>query len=195
MNKSIVFSRRPFRSSGFTLLEMILVDAMLAILASVAIPSYQQIMSKKAVERATLQLRDHMELARVYGQTHQTQVVVCPVAENQLNQDAHEPACMGLVTNWPAWVVKTQDGQVLVSSLYLPQGVTIDSGGRDKFVFNERGGANGDNGTVNIRGLNHSAQTITIASDGRIQLDATAARSGVTTTNSSSSAAASHPLN
>lgn len=171
-----------------------MVVAIVAILASIATPNYQQWMAQKAVDRATLQLRDHMELARTYAQAHQTKVVVCPVAANQLIPGNQEPPCAGLSNDWPAWVVKTEDGQVLVSSMHLSDGITIDSGGRKEFVFNERGGANGDNGTIGVNGVRSVTRSITVASDGRIQLDAPVDRSGgaatiITDPPSSSSAA------
>lgn len=147
-----------------------MVVAVMATLASMAVPSYRQLIAQKDVERASLQLRDHMELARTYAQTHQTEVIICPVAPSQLDQNQYEPLCTGIASDWPAWVVKTRSGQVLVSSLHLPEGVTIDSGSRSQFVFNPRGGANGYNGSVDIVGFNNVAKSITIAADGRIQM-------------------------
>ena len=156
------------RSSGFTLLELLLVIAVIAILASMAVPNYQRLMARRAVDQATLQLRDHIELARTYAQAHQIKVEVCPVTLGQLNTAS--PVCNGQSQGWQAWVVKTAGGVILARSQPFADGLTIDSGDRDRFVFNERGGANGYNGSVVVQNsTNQISKTISIAADGRIQ--------------------------
>lgn len=168
MNLHIHQLRRPYRFDGFTLLELLLVIAVVAILASMAVPNYQRLMARRAVDQATLQLRDHIELARTYAQAHQTKVEICPVTPDQLN--AASPACNGQIQGWQAWVVKTAGRVILARSQPLVDGLTIDSGNRDRFVFNERGGANGYNGSVVVQNsTNQISKTISIAADGRIQ--------------------------
>lgn len=143
-----------------------MVLAVLAILVSMAVPSYQRVMAQRAVDRAALQLRDHMELARTYAQTHQIKVTVCPVAENQLDTTA--PSCVISTDNWAAWIVKT-DREVLARSQVMPKGISINAGQRDAFVFNERGGANGHADTVVVE-RESAVKSLVVASDGRIQL-------------------------
>ncbi len=157
---------RSHSSSGFTLLELLLVLAVVAILVSMAVPNYQRVMAQRAVDRTALQLRDHMELARSYAQTHQIRVILCPVAEDQL--DAVSPQCIASSSNWMAWVVKT-DQAVLARSQHVPEGVTIDAGTNDTIVFNERGGANGYADTVVVE-RGRAVKSVIVASDGRIQL-------------------------
>ena len=151
------------------MIELLLVLAVMGVLSSMAVPNYQRVMAQREVDQATLQLRDHFELARTYAQTHQTQVSVCPVSSAELNNTSLQ--CTNTPRNWQAWMVQTEDGIVLARSYPLVEGLNIDSKSREDFVFNKRGGVNGDNGSVALENTQTGiAKSVVISSDGRIQL-------------------------
>ena len=157
------------RSSGFTLLELLLVFAVMAILVSMAIPNYEHWVAQQSVDKAGIQLRDHIEFARSYSQTHRVKVEVCPVESS--NMDMMSSICSDTSdSNWSAWIVRLPDSnQILVRSEYIPDGIYISSGDRDSFIFNERGGANGYNGTLTVESPQaRKSVELSIAADGKI---------------------------
>ena len=95
-------SHKIAKTQGFTLIEMLLTLAIVAILVSMAIPRYEQFVAQQDVSRVTQQIRDHLQLARAYAQTHQTVVQLCPVRVSDLND--LRPECVDSDT-WAAWVV------------------------------------------------------------------------------------------
>ena len=140
------------KSQGFTLIEMLMTLAIVAILMSMAVPRYEQFVAQQDVKRATQQLRDHLELARTYAQTQQTSVQLCPVVAANMNEAM--PTC-GAVDAWGAWMVASVDkrgvvNQVLARSEPLLNGIQITSGQRGAIELNAQGGADGSNSTLNI---------------------------------------------
>lgn len=157
------------RSSGFTLLELLLVFAVMAILVSMAIPNYEHWVAQQSVDKAGIQLRDHIEFARSYSQTHRVKVEVCPVESSDMSMSS--PICSDTSdSTWSAWIVRLPDSnQILARSEYIPDGIYISSGDRNSFVFNERGGANGDNGTLTVESPQANKRVkLIVASDGKI---------------------------
>ena len=62
-----VLNHQIVKSQGFTLIEMLLTLAIVAILVSMAIPRYEQFVAQQDVNRVTQQMRDHLQLARTYA--------------------------------------------------------------------------------------------------------------------------------
>ncbi len=156
---------------GFTLIEMLLTLAIVAILVSMAVPRYEQFVAQQDVNRVTQQMRDHLQLARTYAQTHQTTVQLCPVDVTKVN-DAN-PTC-SQETIWKAWMVAEVDDkgivrQVIARSEPILSSIQINSGNRKMIKMNRQGGADGFDATfiVTSTQLTNVDKKLTLASNGR----------------------------
>lgn len=164
-----VLNHQIVKSQGFTLIEMLLTLAIVAILVSMAIPRYEQFVAQQDVNRVTQQMRDHLQLARNYAQTHQTTVQLCPV--NGVNDAI--PTC-SQETAWKAWMVAEVDDkgavrQVIARSEPILSSIQINSGNRKMIKMNRQGGADGFDGTFVITStqLSNVDKKLTLASNGR----------------------------
>ena len=166
-----VLNHQIVKSQGFTLIEMLLTLAIVAILVSMAIPRYEQFVAQQDVNRVTQQMRDHLQLARTYAQTHQTTVQLCPV--NGVNDAI--PTCSQDMT-WRAWVVAEVDNKgavrhVIARSEPILSHIQITSGNRKVIKMNRQGGADGLNSTFTITSTQLSDNTrreFKLAGNGRI---------------------------
>ena len=164
-----VLNHQIVKSQGFTLIEMLLTLAIVAILVSMAIPRYEQFVAQQDVNRVTQQMRDHLQLARNYAQTHQTTVQLCPV--NGVNDAI--PTCSQDMT-WRAWVVAEVDNKgavrhVIARSEPILSHIQITSGNRKIIKMNRQGGADGFDGkfTITSTQLLNINKTLTLAPNGR----------------------------
>ena len=164
-----VLNHQIVKSQGFTLIEMLLTLAIVAILVSMAIPRYEQFVAQQDVNRVTQQMRDHLQLARNYAQTHQTTVQLCPV--NGVNDAI--PTC-SQETAWKAWMVAEVDDkgavrQVIARSEPILSNIEINSDNRKVIKMNRQGGADGFDGTFVITStqLSNVDKKLTLASNGR----------------------------
>ena len=165
-------SHKIAKTQGFTLIEMLLTLAIVAILVSMAIPRYEQFVAQQDVNRVTQQMRDHLQLARNYAQTHQTTVQLCPV--NGVNDAI--PTCSQDMT-WRAWVVAEVDNKgavrhVIARSEPILSTIQITSGDRKVIKMNRQGGADGLNSTFTITSTQLSDNTrreFKLAGNGRIR--------------------------
>ncbi len=162
------------KSQGFTLIEMLMTLAIVAILISMAVPRYEQFVAQQDVKRTTQQLRDHLELARTYAQTHQTSVQLCPVLIADLNDN--RPKCIIDNHPWAAWMVVEPSAQAGAGSVIArSKPVTTVTVSKTNQVpeFSERGtlanfAANGDI-TVSSAVFPNITEAITIAPNGRVR--------------------------
>ena len=169
-----VLNHQIVKSQGFTLIEMLLTLAIVAILVSMAIPRYEQFVAQQDVNRVTQQMRDHLQLARTYAQTHQTTVQFCPVDVAKVN-DAN-PTCSQEAT-WKAWMVAEVDDkgavrQVIARSEPILSNIEINSDNRKVIKMNRQGGADGLNSTFTITSTQLSDNTrreFKLAGNGRIR--------------------------
>lgn len=100
------------RQPGFTLLELIVVLAIMAIVATLAAPSYQQFMASSAVNSATNALVGSLAMARAGAVTRRVAAGVCRTTD----ANAVTPACStALITgfqqrDWSSgWIVYAKD--------------------------------------------------------------------------------------
>ncbi len=85
---------------GFTLIELLVVVAIVAVLASLAVPSFNTMLVRRSVESAADSFVNDMRFARAEALKRSTRVVICSLAVNSTS------ACSGLASNWPnGWLV------------------------------------------------------------------------------------------
>ena len=160
--------------AGFTLLEMLLVLAIVCILAAQVIPQYQGFMVRRQIDVVARELAQGMQTARVFAQAHAINVRFCPVGKNELNAAA--PKCRATTSNedWAGWVfLSNLDGQVLLRSKPLPPAIQVCGNADNGRVINERGGSDFSGFTLYVKAskmANLPAQEVTFAPSGRVQV-------------------------
>lgn len=89
---------------GFTLIELMVVIALLVILVTIGVPSFQQIITQNRAAAISNDLLYHLQLARSEAVRHSQRVSVCPVTLQDLEEcsntsDWNEGWIMFLDTN------------------------------------------------------------------------------------------------
>lgn len=90
--------RRPF-PRGFTLVELLVTIAMVAILAAIAIPSFTHTIQRDGVSSASNRLMADLDYARSEAATRGTYVSVCPSTDGT--------SCSGSAAWESGWIVYT----------------------------------------------------------------------------------------
>nr|WP_297460471.1 GspH/FimT family pseudopilin [uncultured Halomonas sp.] len=78
---------RANKSSGFTLIELIVVVALIAILATWAVPSFSQLMARNALDRQTDRLWQAISAMRLEAAERRTTVHLCPTKDGAVCSD------------------------------------------------------------------------------------------------------------
>lgn len=115
------------KQRGFSLLEMLVVLAVIGILTTMVAARYQTFTVQREVDTVARELAQSIEFARVTAQSHGREVAICPVTRAQLYA-AELNECPSLSTNapWQGWVVIERDtGQVLMRSGAVPETVLV----------------------------------------------------------------------
>lgn len=144
------------RQAGVTLVELMATVAVLAITASIAIPSFSEMVKNNRITTASNELLTTLTLARSAAITNRTVAVVCP----SNNPFADQPACGGTWTNgWIAFVDLNGNGvpnppAEEILEQHGPQSgqVTINAaaGLGQRVQFQPIGTARGSNGRFSI---------------------------------------------
>lgn len=140
------------RRGGFTLIEMLMTIAVLAVLCTLAMPSYGKLIGRTHVRTARDALNGALNQARLAAVDRRTQVVICPSADQR--------QC-DRTTQWQhGWIVfadidhdrKRSDGDPLIAVAQAqPGGVAIlTSGGRLIVDYHPDGSAGGSNLALTI---------------------------------------------
>lgn len=107
--------RNTNNSGGFTLVELMVVLAVLAVLLGVAVPSFQNIINRNRLTAVTNEIVAAIQLARVEAVRRNGRVVFCPTADGA--------TCGG--TNWLRSIVLAPGGEVVREINFEGAGLTV----------------------------------------------------------------------
>lgn len=91
---------------GFTLVELAVTIAVLAILVTIAVPSFTGIMNSNRLRGAANELVATLQLARSEAVRRNARTVVC----RSDNADAANPTCTTAGGNWGGWIAFVDNG-------------------------------------------------------------------------------------
>lgn len=162
------------RFHGYTLIELVITTALLAILIQVAIPEMSGLLSAWQRDRATRSITDHLALARSEAIRWSRRVVMCSSLDGR-------NCAPGTTKDWRSgWIVfqdVNEDGQFDVSDKLIavsqgPDGVRDIRGNAliQRFVFMPTGMMASGMGTLEIVPKTGKSQRITVNRIGRIRL-------------------------
>lgn len=175
----VMFQRR-VPSRGFTLIEMLIVLAVVATLAGLAAPAFGKLIGKTRAQAARSQLAVALNEARIGAVARGMHVVVCPSTDQRHCDDT---------TRWHhGWIVfadanhnrQIDEGEMPLSvGQALPNGVAVvGNSGRQRIDYQPDGSARGTNATLTVcdrSGGTAAARTLVINQSGRIRYGAASA--------------------
>lgn len=156
---------------GFTLVEIIVVTAVLAVMTAVAVPAYLNWLPDIRLKDAAGDIRSDIQLARqVAIRANGNVALLFDIHQNRYTIFVDDGAG-GEAANARNWI---RDGtEELVRSKSLPDEVVMYaasfSGGAARFRFDGRGLPNGLGGNVRLRNSNNRCRKIVISMLGRIR--------------------------
>ena len=132
--------------SGFTLVELMVVIAVLAILATIAVPGFQGIVAQNRATSAANELQATLQFARSAAIAQSLPVTVCPA-------DFDPPECSAPTTNWAGGWIVLVDGQVLPEREQRALHPSVRLTGEPQLTFSNTGTLAG-HGTIPIPPFN-----------------------------------------
>ncbi|MFH1601103.1 MAG: GspH/FimT family pseudopilin [Pseudomonadota bacterium] len=138
--------RNTYKSGGFTLVELMVVLAVLAVLIGVAVPSFQNITNRNRLTAVTNEMVAALQLTRVEAIRRNARVVFCPTTDGA--------ACGG--TNWLRSIVVAPGGEVVReinfegAGLVVSPSSSVDTG--DQISFGASGFARAGTTAANRAG-------------------------------------------
>lgn len=179
-NKKLInVSRQPKRlkNAGFTLIEVIVTMAVIAILAAIAIPSLRGFADSSRVTSATNDLVSALNLARSEAVTRAVNVTVC--------KSANQTTCETTGNNWAqGWIVfidtdagGTVNGGDEILRVYDGPGGTITMSGNgtvdDRLTYGSTGFFTGGlfNGTITVAVAGGRSIDIVTSPNGRVRTE------------------------
>lgn len=158
---------KPSSHSGFTLIELVTVVAVIGVLLTIAIPSFRTLIFDYRMTSAANELAAMMTLARSEAYKTNKTVTVCATSD----PSAATPACNTSGTAWSSgWLIKNANGAIIKVS----QGASSVSvsGASHQVLFNPNGLRISGNQTLTLcdsRGAS-KARGIVIAASGRVRI-------------------------
>ncbi|WP_108123891.1 GspH/FimT family protein [Saccharospirillum mangrovi] len=167
---------------GWTLIELLVSLALLALLTAVALPGYQSLIQTQSANRLRDDLFAHLTLARTQARTLGLPVAVCTTTDLFV-ANPNNLQCASAGGDWtPGWFVfvdlnedkQHQDGEPLISVYEdAPLNVSVRFNLNRAVLFDRQGRASGSNGSFFVCRLDiEFLSAVVISPTGRIRFDA-----------------------
>ncbi|WP_119393407.1 GspH/FimT family pseudopilin [Salinibius halmophilus] len=165
---------------GLTLIELMLVVAIMAILLSVGVPSFYQLIAQEKLTKQSNELVAQLSLMRSEAIQRQSVVFLCPLYAGQCDADISSGIAGRRLYVWGSGFVSAargqgasaiehnQSGDQVVQFVDLPPSVLIVSN-RKKFSFDPRGHA--VSGSIFLCAEGQPGRRIVISALGRVRVE------------------------
>ncbi|HEU0153020.1 MAG TPA: GspH/FimT family pseudopilin [Arenimonas sp.] len=166
--------------AGFTLLELAITVAVLAVVLAVGIPSFQGMINRNRLSSITNEIVGATQLARMEAIRRNTRVVVCPTTNGS--------TCNG--ANWMRVVVRESatGGAVIREFQFNGQGITVQGSPSiatgNQLSFNASGFARAGTNAANTSGAIRICTSALAASENARDVQVAVSRISVTPTGS-----------
>ncbi|WP_163558492.1 GspH/FimT family pseudopilin [Halomonas sp. NO4] len=156
---------------GFTLVELVITLAVMAILATWAVPSFQAQAARQEVVTEVMRLKTALALARNTAITRRTTISVCP------RPSATSTSCD--LTDWSLPLVVVQ-GQAPGGNLSATETLRVLEGSGGPAItfsrgypvrYKSLGRASGHNGTFHVCGRHGNAASVIVSNFGRVRVE------------------------
>lgn len=145
----------PMRN-GFSLIELLIVIAIIGISAAITVPSYQAMMQQGAITSQSNAILGFLQLARSEAATRRATTTVCPSAD--------QASCSGV--DLARGGIMLQNGAVI--KVLPPAAASLTSVGSNSVIFNSDGTSNGAAAwTVSYSGGSATSKAVSISITGR----------------------------
>ena len=124
------------KNKGFTLIELMVTIAVLAIIAMIAAPSFGNMLIQQNLKATTYNMRDILKEARSRAMLNRNETVVC-TATNKSSSTVTEANCGAQLTGYSTMTTSLKKDSIFIVN--LEKKVTITATSDDFFVFSPRG--------------------------------------------------------
>ncbi|ENV12153.1 hypothetical protein F965_02716 [Acinetobacter schindleri NIPH 900] len=128
------------KNKGFTLIELMVTITVMAIVASIAAPSFENLLIKQNLKTTAYNIRDTLKEARSRAILNRNETVLC-TSINKSASAVTESVCGAHLTNYSSMTNSLKNTSVFIVN--VEKKITLNNTSDDSFVFSSRGNLNG----------------------------------------------------
>ncbi len=124
---------------GFTLVELMVTIVVVAIITTIAIPSFQNMILRQNLRTTAYNIRDMLKETRSRAVLNQNEIVLC-TSINKSASTVTESKCGAFLTNYSSRTNSLKKSSVFIVN--IEKKITLKNTSDDNFVFSPRGNLN-----------------------------------------------------